>query len=156
MVALCDGEQTIKRPCNHSAPYNHRRHRIVVDTPPYDNGHLRTRCSSLATASNSPSLSRLTSALVLDVLAGRSVQEAGIAHNVYTYNAAITACGWEGRWAEAVAVFRRMSKKGVSPDEVSRLWSVRCTACRESESPARLEAPELCTGPGIMPIGQCW
>ncbi|CAM9605589.1 unnamed protein product, partial [Hapterophycus canaliculatus] len=49
----------------------------------------------------------------------KEMEEAGIAPNVYAYNATISACGWEGRWAEAVAVFRRMRKKGVAPDEVS-------------------------------------
>ncbi|CAN0004594.1 unnamed protein product, partial [Scytosiphon promiscuus] len=61
----------------------------------------------------------------------KEMEDAGIAPNVYAYNAAIAACGHEGRWAEAVAVFRRMDKKGVAPDEVSFLNAIE--ACGKGD-----------------------
>lgn len=46
------------------------------------------------------------------------LQAIGVTPNVYTYNAAITACGKAGRYAQAVALLRQMPAVGVTPDEV--------------------------------------
>ncbi|CBJ29311.1 conserved unknown protein [Ectocarpus siliculosus] len=88
---------------------------------------------------------------------------AGVNPNAYTYNSAIRACGKEGRWAEAVAVFRRMAKRGVAPDEVSFLaaieacgkgkeWALAVALLREMSTtptgPRDGEGPPRVTGGG--------
>ena len=45
-------------------------------------------------------------------------QTLGVAPNAYTYNAAISACGKAGRYAQAVALLRQMSTVGIAPDQV--------------------------------------
>ena len=64
-----------------------------------------------------------------------SMEDRGIAPEIFQYNAAISACGKNGEVQKALELFETMEKKGVTPDIIS--WNAIISAC--SKDANRLE-----------------